>query len=183
MKSCGLKYEVGKVLVASWIKDEVVTKMFLAAAQSVLTMEICILGLCVLHNRTFRPALLGDSGCIGLEDIYPGLIVTRKRSKDKEPSIEDGQWNSRLHSDRVLVENYFGGFKCVFGIPARPHRGALNALEDIVITCICLLNMMLKTNPLRKQDAGESEFSSETTLSMMFDSPNDPPSSKRGPNK
>ena len=134
-------------------------------------------------TRAFRPALLGDSGYIGLEDIYPELIVTRKRSKNKELSTEDEQWNSRLHSDRVLVENYFGRLKSVFGILARPYRGALNALEDVVITCICLLNMMLKANPLRKQDAEESELSSEATLSMMLDSPGDPPSSKRGPKK
>ena len=69
------------------------------------------------------------------------------------------------------------------GILAGPYRGALNTLEDVVITCTCLLNMMLKTSPLRRQGEDRSGFSPETTLSMTLDPPDAPPSSKRGPKK
>ena len=62
----------------------------------------------------------------------------------------------------------------MLGALARPYGGALNALGDVVIACVCLLDM-LKTSPLRKQDAEESELSPETALSMMLDSPGDPP--------
>ena len=48
--------------------------------------------------------------------------------------------------------------KGYFDILATPYRGALDALEDVVITCICLANFLLKTNPLRS--GGEREESS-----------------------
>ena len=58
-------------------------------------------------------------------------------------------------SDRVLVENFFGRLKTTFGILSTPYRCALNSLEDVVITCICLLNAKLKTHPLRAINGDE----------------------------
>ena len=55
MKIPELKHEAGKVLAVLWIKDEMVTNMFLAVAHSVLIMEICIPSLCVLYNRIMKP--------------------------------------------------------------------------------------------------------------------------------
>ena len=99
--------------------------------------------------------LLADSGYIGLEDIYPEVIISKKKPRDGKLSKKSVEWNSRVHSDRVIVENLFGRMKGYFNILATPYRGALNALEDVVITCICLANFLLKTNLLRSGGGGE----------------------------
>ena len=41
-----------------------------------------------------------------------------------------------------------------------PYRGAPNALEDLVVTCICLTSLLSKTNPLL---LNEKEEDSSTT--------------------
>ena len=96
-----------------------------------------------------HPALLADSGYTGLDEIYYELIVCKKRPPHGELSQKDFETNSKLHSDRVLVENFFGRLKTTFGILSNPYRCALNSLEDVVITCICLLNLKLRAHPLR----------------------------------
>ena len=59
------------------------------------------------------------------------------------------------------MENFFGRMKGYFYILSVPYRGALNALEDFVVTYICLTNLLLKTNPLRSNE--EEEDSSTTS--------------------
>lgn len=112
-----------------------------------------------------HPALLADSGYIGLDEVYYELIVCKKKPLRGELSQKDEETNSKLHSDRVLVENFFGRLKTIFGILASPYRCALNSLDDVVITCICLLNLKLKKQPLRnpplnKYNTNDNESSS-----------------------
>ena len=101
------------------------------------------------RKQITHPALLADSGYVGLDEVYYELIVCKKNPPMGELSREDEETNSKLHSDRVLVENFFGRLKTVLGILASPYRRASNSLEDVVITCICLLNLKLKSQPLR----------------------------------
>ena len=96
-----------------------------------------------------HPALLADSGYTGLDEVYYELITCKKKPPMGELSQKDADSNSKLHSDRVLVENFFGCLKVTFGILATPYRCALNSLEDVVVTCICLLNLKLRLHPLR----------------------------------
>ena len=116
------------------------------------------------NTKNYAPGhcyLLADSGYIGLDDIYPELVVSRKKLRNGELAQESVEWNPKLHSDRAIVENFFGRMKGYFYILSVPYRGALNALEDLVVTCICLTNLLLKTNPLRSNE--EEEDSSTTS--------------------
>lgn len=96
-----------------------------------------------------HPALLADSGYVGLDEVYYELITCKKKPPMGTLSQKDVEVNTKLHSDRVIVENFFGRLKVTFGILANPYRCSLNSLEDITITCICLLNLKLRRQPLR----------------------------------
>ena len=72
-----------------------------------------------------HPALLADSDYMGLDNVYHELIVCKKRPPHGELSQKDLETNSELHSDRVLVENFFGRLKTTFGILSIPYRCAL----------------------------------------------------------
>lgn len=96
-----------------------------------------------------HPALLADSGYVGLDEAYYELITCKKKPPMRTFSQKDTGTNSELHSDRVLVENFFGRLEVTFGILAGPYRCSLNSLEDIVVTYICLLNLKLRRQPLR----------------------------------
>ena len=87
------------------------------------------------------------------------------------------EWNSRVHPDRAIVE-IFGRMKGYFDILATSYRGTLDALEDVVITCICLANFLLKANPLCSGEEREesSTKSDDSDMSTGFET-----SSKRAP--
>ena len=96
-----------------------------------------------------HPALLADSGYIGLDEVYYELITSKKKPPHGSLSQKDEETNQKLHSDRVLVENFFGRLKLVFKILDGKYRCSLDSLEHVVITCICLLNLKMKRQPLR----------------------------------
>ena len=110
-----------------------------------------------IHVSSFIPGraeisyldLLANSECMNLDEGYYELIVSKRKPTREELSQKDEETNSKLHLDKVLVEDFFGRLKVMFGILASPYRCALNTLEDVVITCICLLNPKLKRQPLR----------------------------------
>ena len=128
-------------------------------------------------RETRHPYILGDSGYVGLQDIYPELIVGKKKPKNGEPTREELDWNKRMHSDRTIVENFFFFFLIKFGLFERPYRCALNTLQDIVVTCVCLPNMNLKRHPLRTERI-QQEATSESSSSSF-----DEPPSKMSPKK
>ena len=84
--------------------------------------------------RKAHPPLLADSSYIGLMDVYEELLVSKKRKPGTGLSKGDAEWNKKLHSDRIIVENYFGRLKCYFGILSRPYRVLL-----ILLMMSCLL--------------------------------------------
>ena len=62
-----------------------------------------------------HPALLADSGYTGLDEVYYELITCKKKPPMGELSQKDVDTNSKLHSDRVLVENFFGVSRSLLG--------------------------------------------------------------------
>ena len=72
-----------------------------------------------------HPALLADSGYMGHDVVYHELIVCKKRPLHGELSQKDLETKFKLHSNRALVENFFGILKTTFGILSIPYRCAL----------------------------------------------------------
>ena len=62
-----------------------------------------------------HPALLAGGGCVGLDGVCHELI-TSKNGHQWVLSQKDAETNTKLHSDRVLVEDSFGRLKAVFGV-------------------------------------------------------------------
>ena len=54
-----------------------------------------------------HPALLADSGYAGLGEVHYELITCKKKPPMGALSQKDVEVNAKLHSDRVLVENFW----------------------------------------------------------------------------
>lgn len=115
-----------------------------------------------------HPQILCDAGYIGLTDIYPELIVPFKRPPKGELTKSQSDFNSRLHHDRALVENYFGFLKGHFRILKGVYRASIKSLEHVIPTCICLSNVLLRRMPLRakktpSEDSGSTSITPENS--------------------
>ena len=103
--------------------------------------------------------VLFDKGYTGLNSQgYPEAIVTIKKPTGRDLTQQELAINSKIESDRVIVENYFGRLKSNFGVLAQQYRGdRFKLLQEIMETCIALNNFYNSKHPLRmehQQDQG-----------------------------
>ena len=104
-------------------------------------------------------SVLFDKGYTGLNaQGYPEAIVTIKKPAGRDLTQQELAVNSKIESDRVIVENYFGRLKSNFGVLAQQYRGdRFKLLPAIMETCIALNNFYNSKHPLRmehQQDQG-----------------------------
>ena len=106
------------------------------------------------HARvTHHYPCLFDKGYTGLNNTYPEAIVTIRKPRNRELSQEENNINNRIESDRIIVENFFGRAKGLFGIIATRFRGdKKNHLKHIIPICMSLTNYHISIHPLRQEE-------------------------------
>ena len=117
---------------------------------------------CLTFQRTMQNGLvvpghlpvLFDKGYTGLNTQgYPEAIVTIRKPTGRDLSPQEIEINSKIESDRAVVENYFGRLKSNCGILATKYRGdRFKLFPAIMETCIALTNFYISRHPLRRNE-------------------------------
>jgi hypothetical protein len=92
-----------------------------------------------------RHACLFDTGYIGVQRYYPEAILTTRKPVDRELTDEEVFRNSQIHSDRVVVEHFFGHMKMHYGILFDEVRVEHHLLEAIVFATVALTNYLTRS--------------------------------------
>ena len=99
-------------------------------------------------NIETHPKIPADSGCQGVQlNEYPEIVVPFKHKPKTPLTPEQEEYNRKLSSDRLIVENYFGRLKAYFKILAQPYRGSVNSLRAIIRTAFALTNSRIRSDP------------------------------------
>ena len=69
-------------------------------------------------------------------------------------TVDDRNRNTRVSSDRVVVENFFGRVCGMFGIFLSIYSWSSDELDTIVDVCFSIVNFYIRIHPLREQDVG-----------------------------
>ena len=120
--------------------------------QSGLTKFLTTTKLIAGHLVSERKIILCDSGYTGINLTHPEAIITRKRRAGEDLSAEDEEFNRILSSDRIIVENYFGRMKIVFGVMHYKFRCTITMLSDLIPMIVALTNYHIQNHPLRRRD-------------------------------
>jgi hypothetical protein len=114
---------------------------------------------CVGRHHRCLP-ILADLGYQGILQTCQGAILPYKKLPGRELTEEQKEHNRLLAVDRVIIENYFGRWKTLFGIVHELlYRGSIRDLSPIVQLTIAMTNYYVLQHPLRREpSAVESEF-------------------------
>ena len=69
-------------------------------------------------------------------------------------TVDDQNRNTRVSSDRVVVENFFGRVCGMFGIFSSKYSWSSGKFDTIVDVCFSIVNFYIRIHPLREQDVG-----------------------------
>ena len=115
-----------------------------------------------LRNGSYHythPQILADSGYQGAQHIYPEIIIPFKKPKNGELIEAEKEINQKISVDRIIVENFFGRMKTIFGCCHETIRVNRNLMDDLICINVCLTNYHIKKNPLRIENhLNESAF-------------------------
>ena len=90
--------------------------------------------------------------------IYRDQFDTPRSNHNEEQrssedlSAEDEEFNRILSSDRIIIENYFGRMKIVFGVMHYKFRCTITMLSDLIPMIVALTNYHIQNHPLRRRD-------------------------------
>ena len=117
-------------------------------------------------NIETHPKILAYSGYQGVQlNEYPEIVIPFKHKPKTPLTPEQEEYNRKLSSDRLIVENYFGRLKAYFKILAQPYRGSINSLRAIIRIAFALTNFRIRSDPLRS-DKGQNEVDEESEEEM-----------------
>ena len=96
--------------------------------------------------------IMCDKGYIGIHRELPNALVQARKPKGRNLTQEQIDENNAIQHDRVIVENYFGRMKSLWGIFCTPYRGSESDLKMFTLLGVCLTNFHIQSNPLRDSD-------------------------------
>jgi hypothetical protein len=100
-------------------------------------------------QRIRHKAILADLGYCGIQTAIPEAILPYKNTRGGTLDEAKRDHNRLLSRDRILVENFFGRWKALFGVVAEEFRGSRGSLRKIVPITIGLTNWHIERHPLR----------------------------------
>lgn len=113
-----------------------------------------------------HPQILADSGYQGAQKNYEEIRFPFKKPPNGDITNEEKEFNQKLSRDRIIVENFFGRMKMVFGLMHGVYKGELLLLNDLIPIIVCLTNFHISRRPLRRSnveihnsDDSSSDFS------------------------
>ena len=114
--------------------------------------------------------ILTDLRYQGSQNDYPEIIFPHKKPRGGILTNEQKNFNGRLSSDRIIVENYFGRMKLLFGCIHVKFRSNLNLLDDLIPLLIAFTNYNIKKHPLRNDNNLNNNSNNTDTENSNYDS-------------
>jgi hypothetical protein len=112
---------------------------------------------------------LADSGYQGLQRSIPEVILPFKKPRNDELTEEQKEHNRTLSRNRIIVENFFGRWKELFGIVHVVFRAESDFLKMVIPVTIALTNFHVRKHPLsRSADAPDSSDASDEEGDQMI---------------
>jgi len=102
------------------------------------------------QNMVVRKPILCDRAYTGIQVVYPEAIIMKKKPPGAELTDDENRFNHHLSSDRMIVENYFGRLKVLFGVIKETFRCEIRLLESLIPMLVALTNYYLQKHPLRR---------------------------------
>jgi hypothetical protein len=91
-----------------------------------------------------RYSCIFDSGYQGLHQYYREAIIPTRKPPHDDLSPAEYTRNQELHSDRVVVEHFYGHLKMCFSILFNEFRGEHKNLQDIAFATTAIVNCLNK---------------------------------------
>jgi hypothetical protein len=99
-----------------------------------------------------HPIILADLGYIGITRVCPNAVLPHRKPPFRPLAEAKQKENRVLSRDRILIENFFGRWKTLFGICHEEYRGDLKLLSKIIRVTIAMTNWYIRLHPLRRPD-------------------------------
>lgn len=112
-------------------------------------------------------AILADKGYQGLQSALR-TIHPKKKPRGGELTVEDFERNSRVSSDRVIVENYFGRVCSLWRTMSSTFSWNESRYDQLVRLCFSLTNFHVSFYPLRASDTSSYEKQMARYVSMAL---------------
>ncbi|ETV82686.1 hypothetical protein H257_05252 [Aphanomyces astaci] len=96
-------------------------------------------------------SVLADRGYQGIQEYVRGFTPL-KRPPHGQLTMEQERANVKLSSDRVIVENFFGRLKTLWGLASDKYTWKKDEYNMYFQTCVALTNVHIRFNPLRNMD-------------------------------
>ncbi|RHY91824.1 hypothetical protein DYB37_011196 [Aphanomyces astaci] len=96
-------------------------------------------------------SVLADKGYQGIQEYVRGLTPV-KRPRHGHLTMEQERANAKWSSDRVIVENFFGRLKRLWGLVSDKYTWKKDECNMYFQTCVALTNVHVRFNPLRNVD-------------------------------
>ncbi|RHY12742.1 hypothetical protein DYB25_003297 [Aphanomyces astaci] len=96
-------------------------------------------------------AVLADKGYQGIQEYIRGFTPV-KRPPHGHMTMEQERANAKLSSDRVIVENFFGRLKTLWGLVSDKYTWKRDEYNMYFQTCVAFTNIHVRFNPLRNVD-------------------------------
>ena len=116
---------------------------------------------------THHPVLF-DRGYTGVQKTFQEAVVAIRRVKGKELTKRQEEINDKIKEDRIIVENFFGRLKTLWGIVVNPMRMNIDLAMKIAEVCVALTNFHIKFNPLRAEMVAEEPSESDSEIDMAY---------------
>ncbi|KAF0702525.1 hypothetical protein AaE_015869 [Aphanomyces astaci] len=102
-------------------------------------------------DRELRWAVLVDKGYQGAQrDVR--TVLPLKKPMGGILTFEELRRNDRIASDRVIVENFFGRLKTLWGVCSDTYRWNRKTYDVVFQTCMAFTNAHVRFHPLRAED-------------------------------
>ena len=101
-------------------------------------------------NRNMWAALL-DKGYEGLHK-YGRFLTPKKKTAQRDLDSDDKKKNNRIENDRVIVENFFGRLKTIWGTAESTFRFRDELYAPCMKMMVALTNFHVSILPLRQED-------------------------------
>ena len=96
-------------------------------------------------------AALLDKGYEGSHK-YGRFLSPKKKTARRDLDSDDKKKNNRIENDRVIVENFFGRMKTIWGTTEQTFRFRDDLYAPYFKLCVALTNYHIGILPLRKED-------------------------------
>ncbi|RQM19332.1 hypothetical protein B5M09_010794 [Aphanomyces astaci] len=102
-------------------------------------------------DRELRWAVLVDKGYQGAQRNVRAVLQLKK-PMGGILTFEELRRNDRIASDRVIVENFFGRLKTLWGVCSDTYRWNRKTYDVVFQTCMAFTNAHVRFHPLRAED-------------------------------